>query len=89
MEEISSKKMFGEYGVYMKEKMVAVICDNKFFVKPTEAGKQFLEHWKEDSPYPGAKPYILLEDEIENPDLLSDLIKITYDNLPQPKKRKK
>lgn len=89
MEEISSKKMFGEYGIFLKDKMVAVICDNRFFVKPTDSGKKFLKNWKEDCPYPGAKPYILLEDEVENPELLSELIKITYDSLPEPKKKKK
>ena len=35
---ISCKKMFGEYGVYLDEKIVGLICDNQFFLKKTEAG---------------------------------------------------
>ena len=30
---ISCKKMFGEYGVYLDEKIVGLICDNQFFLK--------------------------------------------------------
>jgi TfoX/Sxy family transcriptional regulator of competence genes len=33
---ISYKKMFGEYAVYCDEKVVAFVCDNQLFVKPTE-----------------------------------------------------
>ncbi|MFX9097339.1 TfoX/Sxy family protein, partial [Acinetobacter baumannii] len=32
-----SRKMFGEVGVYFNEKMVAMLCDDQFFLKPTSA----------------------------------------------------
>ncbi|RYF09624.1 MAG: hypothetical protein EOO77_23380 [Oxalobacteraceae bacterium] len=31
---VSAKKMFGEYGVYLDEKMVALVCDDVLFIKP-------------------------------------------------------
>jgi len=40
---ISCKKMFGEYGVYLDEKIVGLICDNQLFIKKTEAGRAIIE----------------------------------------------
>jgi len=33
--EITAKKMFGEYGIYLDGKIFGLICDNKLFIKPT------------------------------------------------------
>lgn len=32
---ITYKKMFGEYAIYSENKIVAFICDNQLFIKPT------------------------------------------------------
>ncbi len=32
---VSARKMFGEYGIYCDGKMVALVCDDRLFVKPT------------------------------------------------------
>ncbi len=48
--EISYRKMFGEYALYSKRKVVALVCDNQLFVKPTEAGKSFIGTVVESSP---------------------------------------
>jgi TfoX/Sxy family transcriptional regulator of competence genes len=40
--QITFKKMFGEYAVYCKDKVVALVCDNQLFVKPTEEGRAFI-----------------------------------------------
>jgi TfoX/Sxy family transcriptional regulator of competence genes len=53
---VSARKMFGEYGVYCDGKMVALICDDQLFVKPTKGGRTFLGKVREAPPYPGAKP---------------------------------
>ncbi|MCK7502621.1 MAG: TfoX/Sxy family protein [Comamonadaceae bacterium] len=34
--------MFGEYAIYLDGKVVALVCDNQFFVKPTDAGRALL-----------------------------------------------
>jgi len=39
IEGISARKMFGEYGIYCGDKLFALVCDDQFFLKPTEAGK--------------------------------------------------
>ena len=87
--EITARKMFGEYGVFSNGKIFALICDNKLFVKPTEAGRAFIQEVTEAPPYPGAKPSFLIEDKLEDRDWISHLVRITLEELPEPKPRKK
>lgn len=39
---ISQKKMFGEYAIYCNGKVVALVCDNQLFLKPTESGRKYI-----------------------------------------------
>jgi len=87
--EASFRKMFGEYAVYAKGKVVALICDNLLFVKPTAGGKEHIGDFVEAPPYPSAKPSLLIEDRIEDHDWLSELILITEKELPEPKPKTK
>lgn len=87
--EVRVRKMFGEYAVYYKHKVVALICDNKFMVKITTAGKDILKNYKLDIPYSGAKECFFLDEELEDSELLSQLIVSTFDELPEPKLKKK
>ena len=57
---VRARKMFGEYALYCGEKVVALVCDDQLFVKPTAAGKTFIGKVKEGAPYPGAKPWFLI-----------------------------
>lgn len=85
---VSAKKMFGEYGIYCNGKMVALVCDDQFFVKPTVAGKNFAGSISEGSPYPGAKPHLLIAGERwDDRDWLVELLKLTEAELPLPKKK--
>jgi TfoX/Sxy family transcriptional regulator of competence genes len=87
--EISAKKMFGEYALYSGEKMFALICDDKLFIKPTQAGRAFIGEVVEASPYPGAKPSFLIEEKVEDRGWLSELVRISVAELPVPKPKKK
>jgi len=86
---ITSRKMFGEYALYCNGKVIALICDNQLFVKPTAAGRAYIGDVDEAPPYPGAKMYYLIEDRIEDSQWITDLIRITADELPEPKPKKK
>jgi TfoX/Sxy family transcriptional regulator of competence genes len=86
---ISYKYMFGGCAVYCGNKVVALICNNQLFVKPTQDGKEFIKTVNEMPPYPGAKPYFLIEDKIEDKEWLSNLIRITTKKLPEPKLKKR
>lgn len=86
---IRSRAMFGEYAVYADDKLFGLICDNKLFIKPTEAGRKFIGDVVEAPPYPGAKNSFLIEDKIEDREWLSELVRITVEELPKPKPKKK
>jgi len=86
---ISFRKMFGEYAVYCEGKVVALICDNRLFIKPTEAGRSFIGDVVEAPPYPGAKPSFLIEEQIEDKDWISNLVRLTEKELPEPKPKKR
>jgi TfoX/Sxy family transcriptional regulator of competence genes len=86
---ITTKKMFGEYGIYGDGKLFGVICDNKLFVKPTIAGRAFIGNPTEVPAYEGAKPSFLIESKVEDSKWISDLVKITLDSLPEPKVKKR
>ena len=86
--DISYKKMFGEYGVYYKEKMVALICDNQLFVKNTETTQALLPDAPHLAPYSGAKPHLLIES-FDDHSTLSTLVCRLYQELPPPKPKKK
>jgi len=51
---LSYRKMFGEYALYLDGRVVALVCDNMLFVKPTDAGRALLGAVEEAPPYPGA-----------------------------------
>lgn len=87
--DITAKKMFGEYGIYSDGKIFGLICDNKLFVKPTLAGRNYLKNPVEAPPYPGAKMYFLIEEKLEDRTWLSELIRLTVAELPEPKPKKK
>jgi TfoX/Sxy family transcriptional regulator of competence genes len=83
------KKMFGEYALYCEGKIVALICDNQLFVKPTDAGRSFIGEVVEAPPYPGAKPSFLIEEHLEDKEWISTLVRLTEKGLPPPKAKKK
>ena len=87
--EITAKKMFGEYGIFSNGKIFALVCDNKLFIKPTRSGRAFIKDVVEAPPYPGAKPSFLIEDKIEDREWLSELVRISLKELPEPKPKKR
>ncbi len=82
---VTFKKMFGEYALYIDEKIVALVCDNQLFVKPTVAGRALLGAVTEAPPYPGAKPQLLITEQLEDQQLIVELIRATAAELPAPK----
>ena len=87
--EVTYRMMFGGYTLYSKGKVVALICDDQLFVKPTESGRSFIGDVVEAPPYPGAKNSFLIQDEIEDGEWLTQLITLTEKELPKPKPKKK
>jgi TfoX/Sxy family transcriptional regulator of competence genes len=86
---VTSKKMFGEFGLFSHGKMFAMICDDRLFFKRTDGGGAFIGDIVEAPPYPGAKPIFLIENQIDDGEWLSELARITTRELPAPKPRKR
>ncbi len=86
----STKKMFGEYCLYLAGKPVGLVCDDQLYLKPTKAGKAMLKQAVEGSPYPGAKPHLLITpDQWEDAEWLCELVRATDRELPLPKPKVK
>ena len=86
---VSAKKMFGEYALYCDGKLVALVCDDQLFLKPTAAGRACLGEVVEAPPYPGAKPYFLVSGDLwDDAEWLARLVRVTASELPLPVKKK-
>ena len=86
--EITYRKMFGEYAVYCRDKVVALVCDNQLFVKPTPGGRAYIGAPTPAPPYPGAKDYFRIEDAFEDREWIAGLIRLTAQELPDAQKKK-
>ncbi len=86
---ITYRKMFGEYAIYSNGKVVALVCGNQLFVKPTAGGKLFIGKVLEAPAYPGAKMSFLIKDKLEDREWISELMRITANELPETKTKKK
>lgn len=85
--DISLKKMFGEYMVYVNAKPVLLLCDNTVFVKQLDCVAQKLQGAEKGYPYSGAKEHYVLD--IDDADLSKDIIAILEPITPLPKPKKK
>jgi TfoX/Sxy family transcriptional regulator of competence genes len=77
--------MFGEYGVYLDGKVIAFVCDNSLFVKATQATNPITRLLPQRPPYPGAKPYPVADELLDDSDALKSLLVMTAQDLPAPK----
>ncbi|MFT3756266.1 MAG: TfoX/Sxy family protein [Pseudoxanthomonas sp.] len=82
---LTYKKMFGEYGIYLDGKIVALAADNRCFLKPTDAGRALLTTVAEAPPYPGAKNWFVIDEYLDDSERLQRLFRATADALPVPK----
>lgn len=87
LEDITYRSMMGEYILYYKGRITAYLCDDRFLAKPVEAAKRLMPNAQQEPPYEGAKPMLLVE-EVDDRDFLTDLFRAMYEELPEPKKKK-
>lgn len=83
------KKMFGEFALYVDGKVVALVCDDQLFLKPTPEGKSYLGKVAEAPPYPGAKNYFQVSSEMDDSERLGAALNITARALPEPTPKSK
>ena len=86
--EMAARKMFGDYGIYCDGKLVGLICDDRFYVKPVEAVRPLLRCVEMRPPYEGAKDYFHIAD-VDDRDYLAMLVREAFRALPDPKPSKR
>ncbi|MBR5963043.1 MAG: TfoX/Sxy family protein [Bacteroidaceae bacterium] len=86
--EITFKKMFGDYGIYCNGVIFGLVCDDKFYVKPTETARNLLRVVELRPPYEGAKDYFYIAD-VDDHEYISSLVRETVKALSQPKAKKR
>ena len=86
--QISFRKMFGEYAIYCGGRVVALVCDDRLYVKQTRGGRSHIGIVVEAPAYPGARPSFLIEDGLDDREWLSGLIRATASELPLPNRKK-
>ena len=88
LDEISYRAMMGEYVLYYRGKVFGGIYDDRFLLKPTKSAITLLPDADMELPYEGAKEMILVDD-VDNKEFLRDLLESVYEELPEPKRKKK
>ena len=87
--DITTKKMMGEYCIYYQGKLIGDLCDNRLLVKQAETSIRLLKNCQLEYPYEGSKTLMYVVEDVEDKDLMSELLKGLYVELPEPKKRNK
>lgn len=87
LEEITYRAMMGEYILYYRGKIVGGIYDDRLLVKPVKSAISLMPDATYELPYEGAKEMLLVDD-VDNKDFLTQLFNAMYEELPNPKKKK-
>jgi TfoX/Sxy family transcriptional regulator of competence genes len=89
---VTSKKMFGEYLIYVNQKPIVLVCDNTAFVKILDCVRPLLEPAsgvpaEKGFPYEGAKEHYIVD--VDNRELLTSVVRELEKVIPIPKKKQK
>lgn len=85
LESVTYRGMMGEYIIYYRGKIIGGIYDDRFLVKPVKAALAMMPDADREIPYEGAKE-MLLVDNVDNREFLTDLLTAMYEELPKPKR---
>ncbi|MCI2105498.1 MAG: TfoX/Sxy family protein [Intestinimonas sp.] len=88
LDDIACRPMMGEYILYYRGKIVDGIYDDRLLVKPVDSAKKLIPDSARELPYEGAKE-MLRVDNVDSKEFLSSLFEAMYEELPQPKKKRK
>ena len=87
LENITYRAMMGEFILYYRGRIIGGIYDDRFLVKPTKSALAMMPDADREIPYEGAKE-MLLVDNVDNREFLTELLTSMYAELPEPKKKK-
>ena len=87
-DRLTSKRMFGEYGLYVDGKVVAFCADNSLFLKLVAETAHLLADLPRQELFPGSKPYALADELLDEPERLRELLLALERALPEPKPKR-
>lgn len=82
------KRLFGEFALYLDDKVIAFVCDNSVYIKPSQAVTTLVPDLPQGPPYPGAKDYPIADELLDDPDAFRRLLLQTAELMPPPKVKK-
>ena len=85
---VAIKSMMGGYLVYINGKLIGDICDNELFLKRTPTSDRLLADSELRYPYEGSKKLMHVFDRFEDTELILELLKGMYTELPEKKPSK-
>ncbi|MDE6008156.1 MAG: transcriptional regulator [Muribaculaceae bacterium] len=83
--EVKSRKMMGDYLIYVNEKCVITACDNIAYIKKLPCVAQMMEDAERGVPYPGAKEGYILD--FSDPVKARKVVDSLWKHLPFPKSK--
>lgn len=83
--EVRSRKMMGDYVIYLNGKCVITACDNIAYVKKLPCIAELMADAERGFPYPGAKEAYILN--LHDTASTLKAIGILWDELPHPKNK--
>lgn len=90
-DDITYRKMFGDYMLFCNERPVLLICDDTVYVKQLPETTNLFNQYDivpdTGIPFKGARPHYILD--IENSDLSIEMVQLLAKILPVPKKKKR
>ena len=87
LDDISYRPMMGEFILYYRGKIVGGIYDDRLLVKKTRSALKLMPAVICELPYEGAKE-MLLVDEVDSKEFLTELFETMYEELPMPKAKR-
>ncbi len=85
--EVRSRKMMGDYVIYVNEKCVITACDNNAFIKKLDCIAPLMADAETGCAYEGAKEGYILD--FSDQRKAREVISILWEALPFPKKKDK
>ncbi len=87
LENVTYRAMMGEYILYYRGRIFGGIYDDRFLVRPVKSALAMMPDADREIPYEGAQE-MLLVDNVDNREFLTELVTAMYGELPAPKQKK-
>ena len=82
------RPMFGEYAIYLQDKVIGFVCDDTLFLKNLPKARALLINAELGQAYPGSKAYIVADLWLDEPEVLAAAARAIAQALPGPKPKK-